>query len=195
MKSAATPFPFMLPAEDTKKTTAWDDIYPVLVKEDSNIITIFISDRINEPFEFNKMVYVLNSLTPEHQVIMHINTYGGIIDSANMLCYAMRNCKAPIHGVLTGTVGSAGTIIALSCTSIEVSEGCSFMIHNYSAGIEGKGHEIKAHQKFMDAELNTYFSLMYDKFLTPEEIKDVIDGKDLWMGKEEVMRRWANKLA
>lgn len=56
-------------------------------------------------------------------------------------------------------------------------------------------HEIKAHQQFMDAELNKYFAKVYAGFLTPKEMKAVIAGKDLWMGKDEVEERWARRQA
>ena len=53
-----------------------------------------------------------------------------------------------------------------------------------------KGHEMKAHQEFVDKNLNNAFTDYYGGFLTQQEIENVIDGKDLWLGKEEVDRRW-----
>ena len=53
-----------------------------------------------------------------------------------------------------------------------------------------KGHEMKAHQEFVDKNLNNAFTDYYGGFLTIQEIENVIDGKDLWLGKEEVDRRW-----
>ena len=49
---------------------------------------------------------------------------------------------------------------------------------------------MKAHQEFVDKNLNNAFHDYYGGFLTPQEIENVIDGKDLWLGKEEVDRRW-----
>lgn len=188
------PLEFLLPSESEKdKQTCWDDVYPIIAS--NNRIDIYISDNIVAPYEFNRMIHTLNSATAQDQVIIHLNTPGGYIDSANMLCDAMSKCAAPIHCILTGMVASAGTVITMFADTIEVADGCSFMIHNYSAGISGKGHEIKAHQRFMDDELNKYFTKTYDGFLTSKEIKDVIGGKDLWMGKDEVLARWENHLA
>lgn len=56
-----------------------------------------------------------------------------------------------------------------------------------------KGHEIKAQQQFVDTELNIFFSDIYQGFLTSTEIKQVIEGRDLWFGSAEVQRRWANR--
>ncbi len=64
------------------------------------------------------------------------------------------------------------------------------MIHNYSGGASGKGHEMKAQMDFTDAELNKAFAEIYGGFLTPHEMELVIAGKDLWMGKAELLARW-----
>lgn len=174
-----------------EKKSVWDDTYPVII--DEGLITIYISDRIEHPYEFNKAFHTIMSAKETDRIIMHINTPGGVIDSANMICYAMENSAAKIHGILTGTVASAGTLITMYCDSIEIADGCSFMIHNYSGGLAGKGHEIKAQQKFVDAELNRYFTTVYKGFLTPAEITAVIEGKDVWFGKAEVEERWNNR--
>lgn len=184
-------FSFTLPLTTEEKKSVWDDTYPVIVND--NVITVYISDKIDNPYEFNKAFHTIMSAKPDDLVILHINTPGGVIDSANMLCYAMEKSAAKIHGILTGTVASAGTLITMYCDTIEISDGCSFMIHNYSGGIAGKGHEIKAQQKFMDAELNRYFTKVYGGFLTPAEITSVIEGKDIWLSKHEVEERWLNK--
>jgi ATP-dependent protease ClpP protease subunit len=92
---------------------------------------------------------------------------------------------------LSGTVASIATIIALACDSIEVADYIQFMIHNYSSGASGKGHEMKAQMDFTDAELNKAFSEIYAGFLTNHEMELVIAGKDLWMGKSELLSRYA----
>jgi len=38
------------------------------------------------------------------------------------------------------------------------------MIHNYSGGMSGKGHEMKARQKFTDEHLNDAFKYFYKGF-------------------------------
>lgn len=50
-------------------------------------------------------------------------------------------------------------------------------------------HELKAHQEFVDANLNNSFKTFYNNFLTEDEIDEVISGKDYWMNKEEVEGR------
>lgn len=56
-------------------------------------------------------------------------------------------------------------------------------------------HELKARQNFVDKQLNEAFESFYLGFLTKEEISQVIDGTDFWMGAEEIKERWNNHLS
>jgi ATP-dependent Clp protease protease subunit len=127
-------------------------------------------------------------------VYLNINTPGGIIDSALMVVDAIYKSKAKVVGTLTGTVASAGTIIAMGCDELIIAPHLSFMIHNYSGGMSGKGHEMKARQKFTDEHLNDAFTYFYKGFLSEIEMTNVIDGTDLWMGTNEVINRWQNRV-
>ena len=54
-----------------------------------------------------------------------------------------------------------------------------------------KGNELKAQQAFVDEALERAFIDFYSNFLTPKEIRQVIEGRDIWMGKDEVVARLA----
>jgi len=64
------------------------------------------------------------------------------------------------------------------------------MVHNYSGGAGGKGHEIIDYVNFSDKNITTTFKKLYSGFLTTRELNAVIKGKDMWMGTEEVQKRW-----
>lgn len=176
-----------------EKHTVWDNVVPI-VAHDNGDLEVYLTDSIDEPLAYNELCHRLRLAPASSTVTLHINTPGGIIDSALMIIDAIRASKARVIGYLTGTVASAGTIIALACENIIVGDHTTFMIHNYSAsGIHGKGHEIKAYQTFVDANLEAAFRSFYSGFLSTKEMTSVIDGQDLWLNKDEVMRRWAIK--
>ena len=54
-------------------------------------------------------------------------------------------------------------------------------------------HELKARQEFTDTALNVSFREIHEGFFTDKEITALIEGKDFWMGKDEVERRWENR--
>lgn len=173
------------------KLRSWDLDIPYTV--DGNVTTVYLTEAIDAPVIYNELCYLLAKATKEETFILKLNTPGGIIDSAIMLVDALKNTKANTVASLSGTVASAGTMIALACTDMSIAPFTGFMIHNYSGGMVGKGHEMKAQQAFVDANLEELFTAVYLGFLSSDECKEVIDGKDLWMGAEEVSIRWTTK--
>ena len=175
----------------TPKTTVFDNYVPMITNKHTT--TVYLTDVIEAPSLYNELCYKLDNASPAEEFFIYINTPGGILDAAIMLVNSIKNTAANTTARLSGTVASAGTIIALSCRNVEIADHTAFMIHNYSGGLFGKGHELKAHQEFVDANLNKSFSSFYEGFLTPAEIKRVIDGKDYWMNKDEVLSRLDRK--
>lgn len=166
----------------------WDEYVPVISK--GNEHTVFLTETFAEPAMYNKLCYCLLNASEEDHFKLVINSLGGTLDSAFMITDAIVRSKAHVTAYLAGTVASAATIISLSCDALETTDNLSFMIHNYSSGMQGKGHEMKARQTFIDNELNKSFNRYYKGFLSLEEIEDVIEGKDIWLNSEEVMERW-----
>lgn len=171
----------------TPKASVWHEYVPLITSK--NITTVFLTDVIEAPAMYNELCYKLDTASEAEKFYIYINTPGGVLDAAVMLVNSIKNTKATTVAKLSGTVASAGTIITLACQEVEIAPHTAFMVHNYSGGLIGKGHELKAHQEFVDANLNKSFEDFYGGFLTPSEIRQVIDGKDLWMGTEEVQRR------
>lgn len=184
---------FELPRNETR---IWDLGVPIIVRklDEKTSIKAYLTGAIEEPHLYNELCYLLQTADGDTSVDLYINTPGGIIDSAFMLASAIDSSKATVTGHLSGTVASAGTIISMVCDKLELTPHLSFMIHNYSGGMQGKGHEMKARQKFTDEHLNRAFKHFYSGFLSDEEMEKVIEGTDIWMSTEEVNDRWNQRI-
>lgn len=178
---------FELPRDATR---VWDLDVPVVNDTASKNIKVYLTGAIDEPFNYNEMCYLLTTADENTTVDLYLNTPGGIIDSAFMIANAIQTSKAKVTAHLSGTVASAGTLITMACDDVVLTPHLSFMIHNYSGGMAGKGHEMKARQKFTDDHLNEAFKSFYTGFLSDEEMDKVIEGTDLWMSTKEVQTRW-----
>lgn len=172
-------------------TRVWDLFVPIV----SNKTTthVYLTDGIDEPSFYNELCHSLYCADESDTYYLHINTPGGMLDTTFMLLDAMRNSKAHIIGHLTGTVASAGTIIALTCDELLCSDDLSWMSHYYSSMIGGKGNEIKARQEFTERTTSTTFRRIHEGFFTKKEIEEMIDGKDFWLDENDVRERWARK--
>lgn len=182
---------FELPRDATR---VWDLNVPVVVDSENKNIKVYLTGAIEEPYHYNEMCYLLDTAEEGTTVDIYLNTPGGIIDTAFMIANAINNSKAKVTAHLSGTVASAGTLISMACDDLNLTPHLSFMIHNYSGGMAGKGHEMKARQKFTDDHLNDAFKSFYSGFLSDEEMESVINGSDLWMATKEVTERWSNRV-
>ena len=180
---------FELATESPKKTESiWEDHIPIA--RNGIEIDAYIMAEIVNPIEYNELCHLLRNANSKEIVRLHINTPGGRLDSATMIIDAITASEAYIIGVLSGSVASAGTMIALACDELECSSYLEFMIHYFSGGTGGKGNEIKAHSNFIDKHMPMIFKKMYAGFLTNKEIEDMIEGKDIWLNGDEVLERF-----
>jgi ATP-dependent protease ClpP protease subunit len=89
---------------------------------------------------------------------------------------------------------SAATLIFLSADRFELSDHTMFMFHNYSSGTIGKGGEMYDQITHFRAWSDKLFNSFYKDFLTPEEIKSMLDNKDIWLDAEEVAKRLKHRI-
>lgn len=155
----------------------------------AHLHTFYISGEIKSPDEYIEMFDAIRN-TSEHDIIrIHINSPGGQLFTAIQFMRVLRESKAQVICSVEGACMSAATMIFLSGNAFEISEHSMFMFHNYSSAIFGKGgelydniiHERKWSEKIMRQ--------VYSGFLTEQEIKSILDNKDIWMDGEEVIRR------
>ena len=65
------------------------------------------------------------------------------------------------------------------------------MFHNYTHGSWGKGGNVKSHVKHTARSLTAFFKAVTvsQGFLTKQEFKEMLLGKDFWMDSEEMCKR------
>ena len=179
---------FLIGGGMPQKHSVWDNYVPILTSKRHT--DIYLTDSIEAPSTYNEMCHILYEADKGDTVTIHINNGGGYVDSGFMIINAVKASKAKVAAKLSGTVASLATLNPLACATIEVSPYIQVMIHNYSGGAQGKRHEMKAQMDFTDAQLNLAFGEIYSGFLTDNEMELVIAGKDLWLGRDEVLARW-----
>ena len=178
--------------EDKAEFSRWTKTVPIIPGK--NIITAYLLEEVYSPSAYAELCYTLEH-TDAEQVVIVINNDGGELASTLSIVDSMSRCTCEIVGRLSGTVASAGTMLALACDKLEVAPHTSFMIHSASGGTSGKTHETKAYMEFNDKSTREIFNTVYKGFLTEGEIKKVLDGKDMWMGKDEILERFAKMKA
>ena len=152
----------------------------------SFIHDVYIANEIVLPAAYSPLMSALHTAPSDDQVHIHLNTYGGDGGTAIQLVHAIQRSQAHVVAFAEGDVASAGTFIFLAADSQVVQPYASLMIHNFSGGVFGKGHEIKSQSDHIHKRWRKFFDDVYEDFLTKKEIKEVIEGRDMWMMSDEV---------
>lgn len=168
----------------SSKTTGNNMNKPVLMQHD-----LYLTGYIEDPEKYVEWFELFGGSTKNDIIKIHINSYGGNLYTAIQILTAMSESEANIICSVEGACMSAATLVFLHGDSFYISPYSAFMFHNYSSGTYGKGGEVVAQVTF---EKNLFGELMrksYEGFLDVKEIEDIIEGKDIWMGAEEVANR------
>ena len=155
----------------------------------------YITGTIESADEYTEWFHTIRNANATDVVKLHINSPGGDLWTAIQFVHVLAETEATIQIVVEGACMSAATLLFLMGHEFEVSPHAMFMIHNYSGGSLGKGGEmydnIVHERKWSENLLHD----AYDGFLTQDEIKSILDNKDLWMGTNEVLERLEKRQA
>lgn len=157
-----------------------------------NIYHFYISDIIEDYKQYQDLINTLKVAEEHDRIVIYLNCPGGDLYISIQIINAIRASRATVVTSMDGQVCSAATLIFLSGNEYIVNKHCSFMIHNYSEGVFGKGNEIISRVKHATDWFEKLTYDIYGGFLTDSEIKDVLEGKDIWLDSEQVLERLQN---
>lgn len=150
--------------------------------------TIFLDRPIGSPDEYRDEMLLLEQAGPDDDVRIVINNPGGRLDSGLMLINGIQSCQAPVTAMIH-EAGSMATGIALACDNWILGDFSYFFLHNASYGLVGKHHEVESQARFMSKYVDRFIKSMYSGFLTPNELKKLHEGDDMWIDRDELGER------
>ena len=160
----------------------------------ATVVNLYLCGEIKAAEEYVEWFQLFRAAGENDIIYIRINSEGGDLFAALQLVRAIQESNATIIASVEGICMSAATLIFLSADRFELSEHTMFMFHNYSSGTIGKGGEMYDQITHFRAWSDKLFNSFYKDFLTPEEIKSMLDNKDIWLDAEEVALRLKNKV-
>lgn len=163
-------------------------------KHKSSLLEFYLSGTLGPPEDYIEVFDAIRHAQDEDVIKVYINSCGGDLFTCIQFLRVLNDTDAYVVCSVEGACMSAATMIFLSADSFEVTPHSSFMYHNYSSGVYGKGGEqfdqVLHDRKWSEKLLNE----IYEDFLTPEEIKSLLSNKDIWMDSEEVAKRMNSRI-
>lgn len=154
-----------------------------------NVHEFYLSGEIESPDEYIQWFDTIRHAGENDAIKFYINSYGGDVFTAIQFMRVLQETPATVIMSVEGACMSAATMIFLCAESFEISDHTAFMIHTYSGGMIGKGHEMHSQAQYERSWSINLIKEVYDGFLTEQEMQRVIDGADLWMDSKEVIKR------
>lgn len=155
----------------------------------SQMHKVYLCGTIKRPEEYTEIFETIRNAGEQDVVYIHINSEGGFLFSAIQFLRVLGETKATVIASVEGLCMSAATLIFMAAKHHEITNHSMFMFHNYSNKVEGKGGELLDHIIHTHAWGERLLRDMYASFLTEDEIKFILNGKDLYLTSEEVANR------
>ncbi len=155
----------------------------------AHVYEFYICGEIESPECYIDMFDIIRHSRYDDTVKIYLNSYGGDLFTAIQFLRVLSEAEATVVVSIEGACMSAATLLFLAADSVEITPHSSIMIHNYSSGTFGKGNEMHYQIQHERKWSQNLFEAVYEDFLTQDEIKSVLDGKDIWLESDDVLER------
>lgn len=165
--------------EDLEDT---NDAFVMYKRVVSTTTDVYMGEEIEDNRgKYAKLLYMLNTQTPNNAVVIHLASYGGSCHQGFQLCHALKNCKAKTKVIAEANCYSMGAILALCADALEVLPGGYLMFHNYSGHTFGKGGEQTIKVKEYNRHFKTTLEHFASPFLSDDEIVRLVNDQDFYI--------------
>lgn len=154
-----------------------------------NAFDIYLDEEIKDPTYYRQAFQVLRSAQQGDLVRIYISTYGGSLTSAVMFKNNIEACQGEVVAIIEGEAYSAGSLIALSCPSIEVKPYATMMCHSAAFSSGGSVGTVRDHVDFVGKHAETIMEEVYRDFLSPTDLEDLRRGREIWLNHIEIGER------
>lgn len=153
-------------------------------------VTVFLDGPILSARYYRMVASEAADLSENDELEFSITSGGGSMEGLIALLDVVNTTEAEVTAVIKGECHSAASMLAVSCPNIIVSPYASMLVHNASLGAgRAKAYDLKQYVDHSTDFCNTLFRDVYEGFLSEDEIEEVIKGKEMWMGADEISER------
>lgn len=169
-------------------------VFEVMAQPVATSYVVNVDEEFEHPKQFADLVHVLEQASENDHVRINLTTVGGQLNAVLPLLGAMRETLAHVHVHIVSDTASAGTFIVMKADTVSINDYVTFMCHNVSFGSGGQGNIVHDHVNYTVKSSNELLKDMYKGFFTPAEIERMLSGKEFYMGKDEFLIRYEDKL-
>ena len=151
---------------------------------------LYLHGKIGDPNDFMEHFSVFKMAGEGDVIRLYITSEGGSLSTGMEFIRHMKECLAPITGILGVEVASMASAIAMECDHIEVDEMTTMLIHSFSYGASGTESSIYNQAAFNNKLNERWIRKHYSNFLSDSQLSDIFKGVDILLDSEEISTRW-----
>jgi len=142
---------------------------------------------IGNASEYATLFNLLDSASEDDEIKIDISSPGGSFDTCILIQRAIKDCSGQVTCRIGPTCASAAGAIALACDGWELDDMSTMLVHtgSFAPGF-GKVHDIHAASAHTLEQIKRFVRNTYADFLTEDELNAVLDGKEMYIGPEEL---------
>lgn len=152
-------------------------------------VSYYICGELIEPQYYTELYYTLRTATDTDLIYIHLNSPGGDFNTGLQIINNIAASEAKVVTVLEARAYSMAAMIFLSGDELFVHDNCQLMLHTYSGVFSGKGNEQQAEVAAVGKWFEKVMRRICARFLSDEELDNIIKGSDFWMDSDEIRRR------
>ena len=157
-----------------------------------NEYNLYFNGPIVNPDAYYEDYAVFKQATPDDIIRLWLNSEGGDIGITETYISHMRECQAPIVGVIGVSVASACSAIALECDEIQVTDLSTMLVHAISYGAGGTESAVYKKAIFNKKLNERWIKRHFEGFLTEEQMSEALKGEDVLLDADEIVEAWNN---
>ena len=169
--------------------------YPTIFAQPTgNRFVINITSDFDSSDTYDEIVALLSSATESDEILWNISSYGGFVNSLQMLLGWKTMCPAHQTHVLHSNADSCASVFFLSdADQYIVGDGATMFLHEIQAGVSGTTSNMIRHMEHLKETNENFIKRSYSGFVSEEEMDQILMGVEVFLTAEQIRDRLTSR--
>lgn len=155
-----------------------------------NRYTVNITSDFDSSDTYDEVVALLSNATEMDEIVWNVSSYGGYVNSLQMLLGWKNMCVARQTHVLHSNADSCASAFFLSdADQYIVGDGATMFCHEIQAGVGGTTSNMSRHMEHLKKTNEDFIKRTYHNFLDEQEIDEILKGVEVFLTADEIKKR------
>ena len=165
--------------------------YPTIFAQPlGNRFVVNITSDFDSSDTYDEIVALLSTATEIDEIVWNVSSYGGFVNSLQMLLGWKAMCPAHQTHVLHSNADSCASVFFLSdADQYIVGDGATMFLHEIQAGVSGTTSNMIRHMEHLKETNESFIKKSYQDFVSEEEMNQILTGVELFFTADQIRER------